>query len=271
MIKRKKLYRHLPVFALILTILITGNGISRNSCDTAYAAGNMIMRGYASVGDEKTFTDYDMTGDGKKDTLKLKVTHNSAVIYINGKKVYTKKAGIFESVNMLAFKRKGEAPLIVLKTDWYSQMFSVLLQYKSGKLVQKLNLYDKRGFGEVTKTTGNKMTILFDGKYCVGNGAFSYTYSKKHGKWISSKYGIYNKKYMPSSSGLIAAKDFSVYQNYASKRKSSVIKKGTKCKVKKCILYKGKFYIQLNYRGKKGWIVDRGVNAGLFSNIVIAD
>ena len=62
-------------------------------------------------------------------------------------KSYTqKKARVFDLLDVCLYKIEGEKPMLALCTDWYSDLFSVLLQYDSGKLVKQINMYSIKHF-----------------------------------------------------------------------------------------------------------------------------
>lgn len=264
-----------PLAAVLVAATVLGTAmepafISDNTVYAAQTAQNVLDE-TIEVGSSKTFKQYDVTGDGKADTLKIKATKKSVEVYVNGKKAYTKKTKTFEDVMVSLYTLKGKKPMLALNSDWYSQLFSTLLQYKSGKFVQQINMSNEKGFafGRDLKITADKITVNYQEQYCIGNATFAYTYTKKSGKWSSSKYG----KFVPESyneSKITAIKNFPVYTSVNLKKKAFTVKSGTNATVKKCTVHKGKFYIQLAYKGKKGWIKDAGPQAGIF-NIVIAD
>ena len=262
--------KSLAAVMLAATVLGTTTEAAFVSNNTVYAAetAQRVMEETISVGNTKTYKQYDVTGDDKADTLKVKVGKKSVVLYVNGKKAYTQKASVFEDVMVSLYKMDGKTPMLALNSDWYSQIFSKLLQYKSGKFVQQINMSNARGFawGRDLKITPNKITVNYMEEHCIGNSTFAYTYTKKNGKWNCSKYG----KYVPESyngSGISAIKSFPVYKNVDLKTKAFTVKNGANVQIKKCRVYKGKFYIQIAYKGKKGWIKDNGSQAGIFNAV----
>lgn len=265
--------KSLAAMMLAATVLGTAMEPALAPDNTVYAAetAQRVLNESISVGNSKTYKQYDVTGDGKADTLKIKAGENSVEVYVNTKKAYTKKASISEEVMVCLYTLDGQKPMLALNSDWYSQLFSTLLQYKSGKFVQQINMCNERGFafGRNLTITANKITVNYEEQYCIGNATFAYTYTKKSGKWSSSKYGTYQPESY-NKSGMTAIKNFPVYTSVNLKKKAFTVKSGANVKVKKCTVHKGKFYIQLAYKGKTGWIKDAGPQAGIF-NIVIAD
>lgn len=264
-----------PLATVLVAATVLGTAmepafISDNTVYAAQTAQNVLDE-TIEVGSSKTFKQYDVTGDGKADTLKIKAGKKSVEVYVNSKKAYTKKTKIFESVTACLYTLDGKKPMLALNSDWYSQLYSTLLQYKSGKFVQQINMSNERGFafGRDLKITADKITVNYQEQYCIGNATFAYTYTKKGSKWNCAKYG----KFVPESSsesGITAIKNFPVYTSVNLKKKAFTVKNGTNVTVEKCRAYKGKLYIQLAYKGKNGWIKDNGRQAGIF-NIVIAD
>lgn len=260
----KKVSAVILLLATTLSIMVDGTFIPNNVVQASETA-QKELEDWIDSGKSKTYNIYDVTGDGKSDTLKIKVGKKSVAVIVNGKKLYTKKATVFESVKVCLYKIEGEKPMLALCTDWYSDLFSVLLQYDSGKLVKQINMYSKKGFSWANslKITRDKITVYYMEQYCTGNTTFAYTYTKRNGKWYSSKYGTYVQEEY-SKPSLPVIKGFTAYNNIDLKEKAFSVKKGMKVKVKRCRVYKDEFYIEISCKGKTGWIKDFGNQAGVF-------
>ena len=157
----KKQLAAVLVAATVLGTAMEPAFISDNTVYAAQTAQNVLDE-TIEVGSSKTFKQYDVTGDGKADTLKIKATKKSVEVYVNGKKTYTKKTKTFEDVMVSLYTLKGKKPMLALNSDWYSQLFSTLLQYKSGKFVQQINMSNEKGFafGRDLKITADKITTI---------------------------------------------------------------------------------------------------------------
>ncbi len=159
---------------------------------------------------------------------------NKLKIYLNGKNVYSKKTDIFESVNISMYKGVGKAPVLAIGTDYYSTLFGILLQYKSGKFVQLINADTKLGYPKMTELTitSEKIIVPYLKDRCVGTSTFDYTYTKQHGKWTVSKEGTF-RDMGTASSYISVIRKFSAYKTISLKKKSFTVKPGAVVKVKK--------------------------------------
>lgn len=267
--KRKQTQRRsfLLAFVMALTVLAVPAAVSRPVQASSYA--KKVLDNWVGIGTSKTVSQYDLTGNGKADTLKISATSKGVKVYVNGKKAYEKKAEIFEDIRFCLYKQQKGGMLLAVRPDWYSEQFATLLRYKSGKYVQKVNLYGAMGIGEIDslKISSKKIVVPYVESRGIGNATFDYTYTLKKGKWVISKYGT-NPDISKDSTKLTVLKKFTAYKDVNSKSKAFTPKVGSEVQVKKCRVYKGKFYVQLSYKGKTGWIKDPGTTAGWFNAVI---
>jgi hypothetical protein len=114
----------------------------------------------------KTYSQYDITGDGKKDELVVSRykdewddgiynqydEYDGVRVYLNGERVYQEETGDVWIQSDLFVLKNG---IIYLEIRAYGESdileLGKLLQYKSGKIVEVLDLVGKQGEGGVKK------------------------------------------------------------------------------------------------------------------------
>lgn len=237
----------------------------------------------------KTYSEYDIMGDGKKDKLvvsryqdesKEYDEYDGVRVFLNGKKVYQKKTVALDFQCYL-YKLKNGKMYLEVRTFGPSDVleFGKLLQYKSGKMVEVLDMVRKQGSGWIEKIENDSITVGYGDCYLtLGLAYFEYTYTYKNGKWNESKYGkILKVVTLPEeyawtpTKKLKAQRSFAAYKAVNSKKKAVKVKKGDTVKILKCYVYKNKIYFQISCNGKKGWIKNGCNESGeanpLFENL----
>ena len=164
----------------------------------------------------KTIKSYDITGNGKKDTIRVKARkdingcYQDVTVYINGKKKYSSPVfGCSWSVKVSAFRLKNKKVFLAIDAKQDNDGHACrVLQYKKGKLHSVLNGYKvvsikgsdsadavytgKRGntvtmrAAVMSPTIGNYTCSV---KYTYKNGAFrrtAYTHKVYHNYVMSS-------------------------------------------------------------------------------------
>lgn len=242
----------------------------------------------------KTYSKYDITGDGKKDELIVSRykdewddgiynqydDYDGVRVYLNGKRVYQKKTGDVWIQSNLFVLKNGTVFLEVCAYGESDRLsIGKLLQYKSGKMVAVLDFFGIQGEGGVEKIENNSITLHYwDCYQTLGSASFDYTYTYKDGKWQESKYGkicrvnIYSDDHTWTQTKKLKAKrSFTAYKAVNSKKKAVKVKKGDTVKILKCYVYKNKIYFQISCNGKKGWIKNGCNESGeinpLFENL----
>jgi hypothetical protein len=238
----------------------------------------------------ETYKKYDVTGDGKKDRIKIypyksesgsSDEYSGFGIYVNGNCVYS-RTGYYEVNSITANLYQLDNGTSYLEILGYGPddiiEIGELLQYKSGKYKRIINLSENSitGGGYVKKITKNKIIITKGDCYLtLGTVSFDYTYTKKNGKWVESKYGK-NPTIVTLDSNnqttLVARRNFYVYKAVNSKTKAFKIKKGNKVQIIKQRVYKNKVYFQVKCKGKTAWIKNGANSASegnpLFENLL---
>ena len=168
----------------------------------------------------KTYKKYDVTGDKKKDTIKVKTKSASSgsayitglTVYVNGKKCLTKTYGaIVKPTIKLICLKNGKPYLYISALDQYGSYNSGdIYKYKSSKLKSALNLtelvskvksyWDHEAWGgngaeyvgllseSIQKVSGNSIYIRIKhsgGHFNAGDEVYRYDY--KSGKLAMSK------------------------------------------------------------------------------------
>lgn len=233
----------------------------------------------------KTYSQYDITGDGKKDDLIVSRykdewddgiynqydDYDGVRVYLNGERVYQKETGDVWILSNLYVLKNGTIYLEI-RAYGESDILEVgkLLQYKSGKMVAVLDLVRKQGSGSIEKIENDSITVSYGECYLtLGLAYFKYTYTYKEGKWQESKYGKILKvvtrpeEYVWTSTKKLKVKiSFTAYKAVNSNKKAVKVKAGDTVKILKCYVYKNNVYFQISCDGKKGWIKD-GCNESL--------
>lgn len=260
----KKVSAVILLLATTLSIMVDGTFIPNNVVQASETA-QKELDDWIDSGKSKTYNIYDVTGDGKSDTLKIKVAQNGVTIFVNGKKAYSRKNGDLNSIDVSLYKIENEVPILAINAGMDSSSYGVVLRYASGKLVKQFDLEDEKGFafGRELRVASDKITAYFLRTYCVGTVYFAYTYTYKNGKWNCSKYGDYYLGEV-GKKNIKVLKNFTTYKEPGLKSKAFTVKKGSSVKILKCRLYKDNMHIKLECKGKKGWIKDYGYDSEMF-------
>lgn len=210
----------------------------------------------------KTYTEYDFTGDGKKDTFKWVSKRNSGIetayIYLNGKyknKIDLNRGGRREDGGDGLYLVKVDKSRVFLMTTigGVGRVDCAAYKYKSGKFVRIYKSFSKDGFGYVWphKVVGNTiyMTVM--------------PYAKWHDLIANEEFVYYAKYSVKGSSIKLASKKISISKTFRANA-TFVTSSTEKLKDAKGVkIYTGdivkakKMYnnaIQLSINGKTGWI-----------------
>lgn len=227
----------------------------------------------------KTYKNYDITGDKKSDAIKIKPQKYSGdrykygdkiFVYINGKRlILSMKYGECFRMKIKLVKLNNKVFLFVngyAENDW--DAWQILYEYKKGKLVKAYDfkrINAKYGYhpeATITKVTNNKIYVRhflvsnslgcleFNNVYQYKNGKISRTSNISNVSWS----GVNQKSYKKVKYGYMK-KTKTIYTSPTSNKKKGTIKKGTKVKPIKVYMTDKKMYILLKTKsGKTGWV-----------------
>lgn len=273
--KEKRLKRN----TLLMIISIVCIGILSVTLPKMVYAKNARVKNpaKANVSLNTTYNRYDVTGDGKADTIRISSVSLEAdewdvglKVEINGKEVlYNKDCYYYGIEASLCTLKNGKVYLYLYNPgDDGDAYYCGLYQYKNGKLECVLNMNkfygsDKLGYhtnGEVKAVSGNKITVgIYQQNYELGGISvnFDYIYSKE--KLVKS--GNVAKDYKcwaaESNGGKLTANyDIKVYAEKSCKRKAFTLRRGEKIKIKSIYCKSGKMLLKVHRLsdGKKGYI-----------------
>ncbi|MBQ3783219.1 MAG: hypothetical protein II838_07245 [Lachnospiraceae bacterium] len=240
------------------------------------------------------YSSYDITGDGKKDTLKFSILDNASdgdssmkvAVYVNGAKAFTKTEQCVTEMEMTVVPYKSQRFLFVQlweETDAHVDDF--VLCWKDGKLEQVLDIQDEMGAvgvirsAEVNSLYGGKLSIrftaqndaigLFDGwnEYKIGNQSLTK---------VSNKSGIYADNLRCSNANgsyyydleFKAAKNVKVYKKVDKKNVAFTLKKGKKIWISDVYVKNSKVMFYGRYGTKEGWFVPK---INMFQDVILGE
>ncbi len=259
---------------LALTMLV---GIGAPQTVFAKSSNKVKNPAMVDLSLNKSYAKYDITGDGKADTVKCTGKWEESYdgfqglkITINGKTVLRDKETFYYELNAkLCTLKNGKVYLYLYNpAENGDARYCGIYQYQKGKLKCVLNMNKFFGSGKlgyhtqggVTAVSGNKLTVnMYQQNYELGgiNVAFDYKYSK--GKLV--KDGNVAKEYTiwaadNNSGKLTAQKNMRVYTKPDGKTKAFSLKKGQQIKVTGIYCKSGKMFLKVQRisDGKKGYI-----------------
>lgn len=239
-----------------------------------YAAKSGLTHlGTWGLGDKaKTFKKYDVTGDGKEDTVKISVKWNSnrndAVlkIFVNDKLAFKSKAVdcIYWSVDLVQLKNgKVFFELLSLVSSDDVDIHG-LYQYDNGKIkscYDFLEFYSEYAHNfnmNLYKVKGNTLYTVVSGQF-YATGAIGHkmklVYKKGKFQRESNSYPIlYNSQ---KNNKWTAKRKVKVYKKPGSKTITYTLKKGNVVKINQMVYKNNKMYFKIknkNGKGKTGYI-----------------
>lgn len=227
--------------------------------------------------------DYDVTGDGVKDTVRFKNSDYKDSYYctleviINGDVALKVKDIDYYGVNPVFIQTKNHRYLLIsayCDNDYLT--LSRIYEYVDGKLIQRMNLntvagkifyqynpnvYDVKDKSFRIKFSGQshmlantdtafKFNVKSTGALSLANTSSSVRYMNKRINGNTGK--LYSSKY------LVAVKKLQAYRSSKGTKKAFTVKKGTKLKITKVsISGKTARYYCITSSGKKGWLVSK--------------
>lgn len=259
---------------LILFIMVIGVGMPQR----VYAKGEKVKNPtHVNLSLNTSYKEYDVTGDGKADTIRI--SHISSEngewdvglkVTINGKEVLCNKKCYYYGIEAALYTLKNGKVYLYLynPADDGDAYYCGLYQYKNGKLDCVLNMNkfygsDKLGYhtyGTVEAVSGNKLTVsIGQQNYELGglSVCFDYVYSK--GKLVKSANTTKNfKGWAVDNNGgkLTANKNIKVYTSTKCKTKAFTLNPGDRIKLKSIYCKSGKMLLKVQriFDGKTGYI-----------------
>ena len=219
----------------------------------------------------KTFKKYDITGNGKADTLKIEAGAYKVRLYVNGKLRKTVKSNGAFQYEVTYLRTNGKHPfLYVAATYDNGDGAQRLLQYQNGtfKVIAK-----EGGFTDArwvtAKATGKnvKVTYQWDNSYTTGCTYLTYTYKWKRGMLKRTSRTTSNIHVHSLEAGMGSVKkpwltlqaSVKIYKTAGGKKRVATVKTGAKLKVVAITVKKGnKVYFKVKTKaGKTGWMAER--------------
>lgn len=138
-----------------------------------------------------------------------------------------------------------------------------LYEYKNGSWKRILNLnncfgkYRQYERGDVISCSGNTLKVRHEVMtWSLGLCRVDYTYAYKSGKLKrTSTYGkLISQSIRGGGKYLKVKSNINVYKYCGSGKKLLTLRRGAKIRVEKWRVVNGKFYYQINCKGRRGWI-----------------
>ena len=219
----------------------------------------------------KTFKKYDITGDGKADTLKIEAGAYKVRLYVNGKLRKTVKKSYAYDYEVKYLRTSTKHPfLYVAATYDNGDGAQRLLQYKNGtfKVIAKEGGFaDARWVTAKAKGKNVKVTYEWDSSYTTGCTYLTYTYKWKKGTLTRTSRTTSNIHVYSWEAGMSSVKkpwltlqaSVKIYKTAGGKKKVATVKTGAKLKVVAITVKKGnKVYFKVKTKaGKTGWMAER--------------
>ena len=243
------------------------------------ASGVTRLFNYADT--SRTFKK-DITGDGKADTIKLKLVKeddwflDKVNVFINGKKAASINAenSYAISVNYIVLSKKNVFLQIYgfAENDYVVNNNIYKYNKKTKKLENVLNFSKVAGGTSmraqgVTSASGSQIKVAYSGQPCeTGWLDCTYTFVYKNGKFklksnTTAVKSIFTKHVVDDAYGkylaknqFVAIRTLKFYKTSSLKKVSFTAKKGDVLTLKKMKIAGGKTYLQFKKGNKIGWI-----------------
>lgn len=222
---------------------------------------------------QKNITKYDITGDGKKDTIRIDceesvesdegveiswtVTVNGEVVYRNNPEYYT------ETLSVVLYQVSSKVNYLHIQEDVGSNddiNASAFYRFQDGKFTKICDIYEPlckyiynfHFYAEPLQVTQKKIVVSYANQFsATGYLSWNVEYRYKDGEWKKQgkTYALTEVKKMTGN------RKFTVYKTAGGTAKAFTVKKGQKIKIKKICLKNKKTYVQIVLSdGKKGWL-----------------
>ena len=255
------------IFVTMILTLICAVGIGAS----ALAANPTVV----TLKPDRTYTSYDITGDGKPDRIRITLINymydeddcmsgNEMYISVNGKKVYDPGQG-FYYLNVKLYTIAHEKPLLYIEERWddYGTPLSALFQYQNDTLKKVMDfrkIAKKCGVGQ----SGNIYSIKGD-VITINHAILTYSSS-----WVEARYYYKYKngviKPISETAKIIrlngrkaprtqrTRQRMIAYKSQTSGKKLFTIPVGSRITIDRCYWNKDYMRFRIKYKGKYGWI-----------------
>lgn len=242
----------------------------------------------------KTYTQYDVTGDKKADTLLVSAPWNKDAqmygkyeVFINGKKALSASSNFSYQIDIRRLKlNNGKIYLsIAAFIDNSDIPGAAIYQYKNGKLKKAIDLNSMKKIGYHNSVTGisasgNKIGVTYqEMSYSLGFIAFQLDYQYKNGKMVQKTTKpklLDTAPNAPKGSYWTANRSMNVLKTPGGK-KLTTLKPGQKVTIDRIYINAkhSKIYLHVKIRGgKSGWVKGLtsypGEGNALFKEVVYA-
>ncbi|MCR2036491.1 BspA family leucine-rich repeat surface protein [Adlercreutzia caecimuris] len=238
-----------------------------------YSAGSVVAGdvapGVYGLKENSSSNYFDVTGNGKLDTIKVKHGRGSTKfsIYVNGKKAYSGTTGnkYADNLSLKVLVLKNGKTFLYADAHGGGEIHGIktIFQYRSGKMKKVVNChtvfpkkYGRYRTVDTIKVSGNKVVVrAMIMSYTTGWMAADYTYNYKSGTLKQASKTAPIKKFYPAQRTTFKAqKSIKVYKSTSCKAKKFTIKKGQKVKFLKVYSSGKTMRLQVKVAGKTGWI-----------------
>lgn len=258
--KTQKMIRKLIRAFLCLTVLFAMHSLSVQAAQSGKISTWRQVKNL-------TFSK-DVTGDGKRDTVKVKMTRSKGTsgftISVNGKQALSKLALYFNdlTVQYLYMAKNKEFIQIIANGDSSTNVLNEIYRYdkKTRKLVRVLELpSEKKSFacydGRVVSVSGSEIKVQQSYQPPeTGWIDWKFTYTYKNGKFkLKSNTAAVKSSYLAKKNSFRVANSVSFYTSTNLKKKAFTAKRNDVLTLTKIKVSGGKAYLQFKKNGKTGW------------------
>lgn len=221
----------------------------------------------------KTYTQYDVTGDKKKDKFKITLDkkdkdgwNHRINLFINGRRYKLKSGGILDAEATIVKLKNGNIYINVIDASGTAGSFQInsLYQYKKGKLVKVLDLTVNKqkclnlANRLILKVSGNTLVVEEDEvNTALGVGIYIFNYNYKNGKFVKENIGKIKNIGFEDHDGCRGTmrRTKTLYTSPNFKKALGKIKAGEKADAIRIYLTKNKISIKLKTKdGRTGWV-----------------
>lgn len=241
---------------IISTILVVIMVMCMIPVDCVYAAGNGLIR----LKQGEVCAKYDITGNGKKDTIQYShTTRDNIKVYVNGKCCLdsSEMTNIKDTIYICALGKHGMYLLVSGQTNTCNSYV-----YKNGKFVKNYDFNDRLRYRTIPMKLDGNILYVKTLRFGLSN---EYSFSQvKNLVPIVYKFKLENKKVkLISENATVGGKKvYTALQKFKTSSTSDLtdtdgpeIPKGAKVRIIKCRRTKMSYplKIQISYKGKTGW------------------
>nr|WP_288899212.1 hypothetical protein [uncultured Blautia sp.] len=237
----------------------------------------------------KTYTSYDVTGDRKRDRIRIAADKSYGYftrirVIINGKTLLTKQNFDMRpnSVRTRICKLDNGKTFLFLEAlgDSVCEQTAALYQYNRGRLQTMINFrsllsstYFYKTYFDVKRVSGNTITFLAGGlAYNTGAIDWDMNYTYVNGKFSRSSTGrmaTENIRWAQTkTNNYTVARRFQTYKTAGSTQKAFAPRIGERVKLTHvCVRNKVPYFRVVDSRGQIGWM--KGASKSLFQKVAV--